>query len=380
MDSFLESDGDNEIESNQQEMEHVDDGVESYDELSTDGEHPQEEIKENDDETDDDENYNFTLDDIDWNKVSKSMGDNVEIIQSKDKDTPPLLLKKLRKVCNEPLLKQKLNELQNKTASLPWFETLTVSAHCPQKGNKLNAAKLKNNDINREVFFYENTLKAVKKAMDRVKKEVPNGENIIQRPNDFYAEMMKSDDLMKKIKGRILWEQKKIGIVENRKKNKRLKKYHKQMMSQKIKENQKKIKNQKDEIEAWKHSVNRDDRSLQQIMKEARGSYLDKMKGTKKKKPNMKRIIKNLKYGSGYTKGIKGKNKSRNTYSSTNAYMGDWKRSKQNERRGGDALFRGNGGKRKNVKRQRGILGKYKKRGSAKRPGKSVRKKMYRSK
>merc|ERR1712204_31995 len=82
-------------------------------------------------------------------------------------------------------------------------------------------------------------LSAVQIAMQRIKVEIPNGDKLIQRPNDFYAEMIKTDNHMKKIKGRILWEQKRIGIVENRKKNKRLKQYHKQLMSNKIAENAK---------------------------------------------------------------------------------------------------------------------------------------------
>merc|ERR1712228_1006455 len=66
--------------------------------------------------------------------------------------------------------------------------------------------------------------------------------------------------------------------------------------------------------------------SLQQILKDARSSYANKQSAKGKKKPNMKRIIKNLKYGSGYThKGIKGKNKNRNTYSSSMNYQYDWK-------------------------------------------------------
>ena len=78
-----------------------------------------------------------------------------------------------------------------------------------------NLQKLVNNDIKREIYFYQSTLFAIKGALSKLKRE-PGGEAMIERPNDFYAEMLKTDDHMRKIKGRILWEQKKMGIVENR--------------------------------------------------------------------------------------------------------------------------------------------------------------------
>eukprot|EP01083_Nonionella_stella_P214509 772888_1 len=121
----------------------------------------------NNSSSDDEIDYNFTLDDIDWNKVSKSMGTNVEIIPSKDKNTPPLLIKKPYPVCNEPLLKQKFNELQSKTKSLNWFETLTISTKSLTKKATLQSNKLKNNDIKREIFFYKHTLESVKIALEK---------------------------------------------------------------------------------------------------------------------------------------------------------------------------------------------------------------------
>ena len=424
MDSFLESDEEENTITKQQIAED-DDGMESYDEDPSENEDIEAIPNSNntnsneiESSSDEDLNYSFTLDDIDWNKVAATKGENVEIIESDDKNNPPLLIKHLTKVVNKPLLSQKLKELQSKTCNLSWFETLSIST-APNKSNKnLNPNKLKNNDIKREIHFYQQTLSSVQTALKRIKSEIPNGDKLIQRPNDFYAEMIKTDDHMKKIKGRILWEQKKIGIVENRKKNKRLKKYHKQLMSNKIAENAKKIKSEAEALEEWKNSTNRDDRSLQQILKDARSAYQNKESLKGKKKPNMKRIIKNLKYGSGYTyKGLKGKNKNRNTYSSSLNFQSDWRRSKVAEQkeqsrqgggfargskrfnsnykrrnderkgivRGGHAGNRPRGnnkgnvnGYNNNVKRQNRILGKNKKRGSQRRPGKNTRQRMNR--
>jgi len=414
MDAFLEDDESDREESPEPENSDIEDheidvdidsepdedaASEAEAEPETDGNnvtyYDDEDESELDDENETETNKPFTLDDIDWSKEAKSMGDNVEMVESANKQTPPLLIKKLRPVCNTALLTQKLNELQCKSKSLSWYELLTVSSKdldaskTNKKGSKqrnLDAKKLKNNDAKRETFFYLNTLNAMKTAIHRIKTEIPNGERLIVRPNDYYAEMIKSDEHMRKIKGRILWEQKKIGIVENRKRNRRLKKYHKELMSQKKKENAARIRSEKEAIEEWKTHSNRDNRSLQQIMKDARSDYLNKMNARKqhKVKPNMKRIMKNLKYGSGHVKGAKGKNKNRNTFSSTNNYFSDWRRSQQSEKgRGG----RGGGGKmtnpaqyNKNVKRQRGVLGKKQRQPKTKRPSKNTRKKMFQRK
>merc|ERR1719229_181991 len=99
-------------------------------------------------------------------------------------------------------------------------------------------------------------------------------------------------------------------------------------MSQKIQNDAKKRRIESDALNDWKRDVNRDDRTLQEIMKDARTVYNNKMANKGKKKVNMKRVMKNLKYGSGYVKGLKGKQKHRNTYSSTNAFESDWRRSK----------------------------------------------------
>lgn len=54
-------------------------------------------------------------------------------------------------------------------------------------------------DILREVIFYNDTLKAVKKGLKKLEIEKIK----IWRPNDFYAEMFKSDEKMDQVKGRL---------------------------------------------------------------------------------------------------------------------------------------------------------------------------------
>jgi rRNA-processing protein EBP2 len=70
-----------------------------------------------------------------------------------------------------------------------------------------------NDDIKREVTFYNCARENVQKAMTIcVQATVP-----IERPDDFFAEMVKSDEQMKKIKSVLLKQQNKIDKFEEKK-------------------------------------------------------------------------------------------------------------------------------------------------------------------
>ena len=161
---------------------------------------------------------------MDWDELAKRAAQELDEKGSDAEYTP----KKLRHIENRLALDRCLNNLQKKTEDLPWIETLTVSTgefdsdpeeEYTNKDGRYrkpkNVDSLRNNDIKREIYFYQSTLSAVKGALRKLKEE-PGGEDMIQRPKDFYAEMIKTDEHMKRVKGRILWEQKKMGIVESR--------------------------------------------------------------------------------------------------------------------------------------------------------------------
>ena len=80
-----------------------------------------------------------------------------------------------------------------------------------------------NNDIKREVAFYNITRENVQKAMRFcVQANVP-----IERPDDFLAEMVKTDEHMKKVKANLLKQQNKIQKFEEKKSKQENKKFHK---------------------------------------------------------------------------------------------------------------------------------------------------------
>ena len=67
-------------------------------------------------------------------------------------------------------------------------------------------------DLKRELCFYNYTLQDAKKGVEML---IQSGEKI-GRPNDFFAEMMKSDLHMKKIKAKFLKQEEKIKQFEEK--------------------------------------------------------------------------------------------------------------------------------------------------------------------
>lgn len=91
---------------------------------------------------------------------------------------------------------------------LAWVETLDTCAFSLELENV-------HDDLKREVAFYNHTLASVRFARDRLKREGV----AYKRPVDYFAEMLKSDAHMAKVKDKLIYEQKKITAVEERKKS-----------------------------------------------------------------------------------------------------------------------------------------------------------------
>ena len=99
---------------------------------------------------------------------------------------------KVKEFVNEAALNLKLKELTANAHSDPntaWLETLAVTAAAPLG---LEDAE---DDLKRELAFYNQALAAVKIAQARVVElGVPH-----VRPDDYFAEMVKSDNHMNKV-------------------------------------------------------------------------------------------------------------------------------------------------------------------------------------
>jgi rRNA-processing protein EBP2 len=104
-----------------------------------------------------------------------------------EKETEEEARERKLSVYNKAAMEQKLDEI---TRDLPWIETLTTCEF------PLNLEpKEVHDDLKREVAFYENAMQAVSLSIDRFNHlGLP-----FHRPQDFFAEMMKSDEHMARV-------------------------------------------------------------------------------------------------------------------------------------------------------------------------------------
>ena len=71
------------------------------------------------------------------------------------------------------------------------------------------------------------------------------------RPDDYFAEMVKSDDHMRRIKESLLFEQRKMAAVEQRKKNREQQRFGKQLKAAKIKATSQARKGEIERVKEW---------------------------------------------------------------------------------------------------------------------------------
>nr|CAB3240537.1 probable rRNA-processing protein EBP2 [Phallusia mammillata] len=231
-------------------------------------------------------------------------------------------------------LKQKLEEI--KQTNLEWIERLDVTVQ-PHNNKENNADEVEDgdtdvhNDFQREITFYEQAKSAVIFAMKRL-----HGDGVkTKRPEDYFAEMAKKDDHMKKVREKLLALQRQRETAEKNKTNFKLRKYGKQVQhSVTIERHQKK----KELLKSVKKYRKGQTKSLDFLDEPD-----DKQKGGKKlsqlqklqqqKKLNPKRASKNKKYGFGGKKrGMKrNNNKSANDVSGFKKHV----HSKKNTQRPG---------------------------------------------
>ncbi|XP_074569012.1 putative rRNA-processing protein EBP2 homolog [Curcuma longa] len=122
-----------------------------------------------------------------------------------------------------------------------WIDKLTID-HNPEQ--EIDA----NDDLIRESAFYTQALVGTRQAFEKLQSMgVP-----FLRPPDYYAEMVKSDSHMLKVKSKLLVEKKKIEEAEERKKAREAKKLAKEVQVQKTKERAKRKKDEIDSVKKWR--------------------------------------------------------------------------------------------------------------------------------
>lgn len=125
-----------------------------------------------------------------------------------------------------------------------FVNTLTVSTQVLDT----STYECRSNDLKREVAFYNHA-----KASVLVAKAALAAASVpYKRPSDYFAEMLKSDAHMSRVKDKLIFETKKMGAVEERKKSVAHKKVAKQVQAATLKDRSDAKKDTLAAVSAWK--------------------------------------------------------------------------------------------------------------------------------
>ncbi|KAH6821141.1 rRNA processing protein-like protein [Perilla frutescens var. hirtella] len=262
--------------------------------------------------------------------------DNPVVSESESEEDEDVKLSEASKsaVNNKAGLLDKLGDI-SWPESVDWIHKLSFDI---DEENEINV----NDDLNRELAFYTQALEGARQAFTVFQaKDMP-----FLRPSDYYAEMVKSDAHMGKVKGRLLAEKRKMEEAEERRKARDNKKLAKEIQVQKQRERAKQKKDDIESVKNWRKQRKQsgfagndqdgdlslafeDGKSFERSNKKRPGVTPGDRSGGKGKKgfDNRRkgREKKDSKYGFGGKKGMK----KQNTAETTNDFRGYSKNKKQ---------------------------------------------------
>lgn len=253
--------------------------------------------EEDDDDDEDDEEKDEEDDDEEEDEEEEDEEDipisDVEL----DSDTDVVPHSKLT-INNTAALKDSLARIQ-----LPWAKHSFVEHQSVVSAEKTELGiKDIYDDTERELAFYKQGLDAVNQAKATLLKlKVP-----FSRPLDYFAEMVKSDEHMDKLKTKLLKEAADKKASEDAKKQRQLKKFGKQVQHATLQDRAKQKRDTLDKIKSLKkkrssNEISNDD-EFQIALEEATSEK------PKRQRVNGKRMAKDAKYGHGGKKRFLRKN------------------------------------------------------------------------
>lgn len=146
---------------------------------------------------------------------------------------------------NTVALTAALKRISLPISSLPFSEHQSITSSTPTEIPDVS------DDLNRELAFYAQSLAAVKEARALLKAEgVP-----FTRPTDYFAEMVKADEHMEKIKKKLIDEAAGKKAAAEARKQRDLKKFGKQVQVAKLQERDKERKQTLEKIKVLKRSM-----------------------------------------------------------------------------------------------------------------------------
>ncbi|XP_008277640.1 putative rRNA-processing protein EBP2 [Stegastes partitus] len=238
--------------------------------------------------------------------------------------------------------------------NLPWVERLDLTnlpaedilSKVEGKVSALaNGEVNANDDFQREMFFYRQAQAAVLEALPLLNKHGI----ATKRPDDYFAEMAKSDQQMQKIRKKLMSKQMSLEKSEKAKKLREQRKFGKKVQIEVIQKRQKEKKAMMTAVKKYQKGMTDKLDFLEGEKKTGKDSSEASKKAMNKKGPNAKRKYKDKKFGFGGKKSGKKWN-TKESFNDVSSF-----RAKVAHAKGGK---KGKGGKQN------------------KRPGKSVRKKM----
>jgi len=148
-----------------------------------------------------------------------------------------------------------LSELKKIKVDLDWSQTLQVStdtSKLDQSEVKVEAIKTNDKDLNddfkREMHFYHQAQMAAREALNRLASlGIPT-----ERPEDYFAEMVKSDSHMQKVRKKLLEKKDKMILSDKAKKQRQLKKVGKKIQQEVLQKRQSEKKKMLQEVDRMK--------------------------------------------------------------------------------------------------------------------------------
>lgn len=226
---------------------------------------------------------------LNMESVSMNSDEEAHLNSIAKKDDKAIKNVEAMKSCLEKMQQDLLKPFKKIGKKMPWSERLlVVSDAAIAVSEKVDV----NNDVQREVQFYNIALGNVKAGLLKVAAEGLK----LDRPQDYFAEMFKNDSMMTKIRSSLVKSQVKVRNYEEQQLKKHAKKLQKSRKHQKNLEASKNTKTSKVAIEKWKGDIKKKGANVvkdldeyiksetEQRMKNKKSFQNIKSKGIQKKK------------------------------------------------------------------------------------------------
>ncbi|OXB54051.1 hypothetical protein ASZ78_001291 [Callipepla squamata] len=196
-------------------------------------------------------------------------------------------------------LKQCLSDFKKQ---LDWVERLDVTldpiadaVESVSQSDSNKDAVDPENDFQREMSFYRQAQAAVLEALPRLRKlHIPT-----RRPDDYFAEMAKSDQQMQKIRQKLKSKQEAMEKSEKAKQLRAMRKYGKKVQTEILQKRQKEKKKMLNAVKKYQKGLSDKLDFLDEEQTSSQGNKKGGANQRMKKGPNAKRRYKNQKFGFG---------------------------------------------------------------------------------